>query len=84
MKIYFDVLGKKYKEPLETEQQAIKYARRSLVATQDIPKGTVITEEMLTWKRPGTGISPKFIEFVIGRETKVDIKEDDILTWDMI
>lgn len=84
IEIYFDVLGRKYKEPLEAEKQAIKYARRSLVATKDIPKGTVITEEMLTWKRPGTGISPKYIEFVIGREAKVDIKEDDILTWGMV
>lgn len=42
---------------LETEQTARKNARRSLVTTCDIAKGTVITREMLTFKRPGTGIS---------------------------
>lgn len=81
--IFYNVLGKSFKEPLEAEKQAIKYARRSLVATTDIPAGTIITEEMLTWKRPGIGISPKFFDLVVGREAKKDIKEDDILTWDM-
>lgn len=84
MKIYQEVLGKKYKKPLEAEKQAIKYARRSLVANTDIKKGTIISEDMLTWKRPGIGISPKYFEMVIGREAKMDIREDDILTWEMI
>lgn len=84
VKIYFDVLGNSYKEPLESEKQAIKFARRSLVANQNIPKGTKITEDLLTWKRPGTGVSPKHIDFVIGRVAQIDIKEDEILTWEMI
>ena len=40
----------KKQKPTEAEKQAIKYARRSLVATGDIEEGTVITREMLTWK----------------------------------
>jgi sialic acid synthase SpsE len=83
MKIYNQILGQYNKEPLESEKQAIKYARRSLVAATDIEAGTKITKEMLTWKRPGTGISPKNIELVIGRKALVDIKEDDILTWEL-
>ena len=71
LKIYNDVLGEKQK-PTEAEKQAIKYARRSLVATGDIEEGTVITREMLTWKRPGTGISPKYLETIIGlKVTKI-------------
>lgn len=84
IKIYSQVLGQYQKEPLEAEKQAIKFARRSLVATQDISAGTIITENMLTWKRPGTGISPKYIDLIIGREAKKDIKEDDILDWDLV
>lgn len=62
----------KNKKPTEAEKQAIKYARRSLVATGDIEEGTVITREMLTWKRPGTGISPKYLETIIGlKVTKI-------------
>lgn len=84
MKIYQAVLGQKEKEPLEAEKQAIKFARRSLVANCDISEGTVITEDMLTWKRPGTGISPKYMDMVVGRKARKNIKEDDILIWDMI
>lgn len=84
IKIFSDVLGKREKEPLEAEKQAIKYARRSLVANIDITEGTVITEEMLTWKRPGIGVSPKYIDVIVGRRARKDIKEDEILTWDMI
>ncbi|WP_144478113.1 N-acetylneuraminate synthase family protein [Cytobacillus oceanisediminis] len=84
MKIFEAVLGQKEKEPLEAEKQAIKFARRSLVANCDINEGTVITEEMLTWKRPGTGISPKHMEMVVGRKARKNIQEDDILVWEMI
>lgn len=69
---------------LETEAAARQNARRSLVAAQFIPKGTVITREMLTFKRPGTGISPAEIELVIGRRAIMDIPEDEILTKDMV
>ncbi|MDR7246590.1 N-acetylneuraminate synthase family protein [Priestia megaterium] len=82
--IYFNILGEKFKRPLEVERLAVKFARRSLVATQSIKKGTTITEEMLTWKRPGTGIPPKDINLVIGRKTNIDINEDEILTWEMM
>lgn len=59
-------------------------ARRSLIAASSIPAGTVISAEMLTVKRPGTGIRPKFFDAVVGRTAAVDIEPDDILTWDML
>lgn len=78
------LFGKYYKDYLESEIPARKYARRSLVAKVDIPAGTEIKREMLTAKRPGTGISPEFLDVVIGRSAKRDIKEDEILTWNDI
>lgn len=84
LKVYNDVLGEKTKKPTEAEKQAIKYARRSLVATCNIEEGTVITREMLTWKRPGTGISPKYLETIIGLKAARNIKEDDVITWEML
>ena len=39
---------------------------------------------MLTYKRPGTGISPRFFEMVIGRVASVDIPEDTTITWEMV
>ncbi len=64
---------------LESEKVARQNARRSIVSRGDIPKGTVITREMLTYKRPGTGIAPSQIETVVGRTAAVDIADDTIL-----
>ncbi len=81
LKLLEEIIGKKNKEPLESELQARKYARRSLVAKRFIPKGKVIEEEDITWKRPGTGIPPSMIEYVIGGISLKAIKEDEILTF---
>ena len=65
---------------LESEAAARKNARRSLVATCDIQKGDVVTREMLTSKRPGTGISPDRINEIIGKTAAEFIAEDTVLT----
>jgi sialic acid synthase SpsE len=71
--------------PSELEQREMyAKARRSIVATCAIPAGTTVTREMLTVKRPGFGIKPRFIDAIVGRVAKVDIDEDDIITWDMV
>ena len=59
-------------------------ARRSLVLVRDMRAGDVIKAEDLVAKRPGTGISPKALEFVIGRTLRQNCAEDTILSWDMI
>jgi len=84
LKLLEKIIGKEEKKPIESELAARKYARRSIIAKIDIPKNTVITENMLTFKRPGTGISPKFLERVIGKKTKKNIKKDEILKWEHI
>lgn len=68
---------------LDTELTARKNARRSIVSNVDIKAGTVVTENMLTFKRPGTGISPAKIDWVIGKTAVSDIVEDTILTEEM-
>lgn len=69
---------------LETERTARLNARRSIVANTDIDEGTIITEEMLTFKRPGTGISPDRINDVVGKAALVNILDDTIITEEMI
>jgi sialic acid synthase SpsE len=59
-------------------------ARRSLIAKARIPKGAVITRDMIVIKRPGTGLAPKMIYKVVGKKSKVDIKEDGIIDEGMI
>jgi sialic acid synthase SpsE len=68
----------------EESQEMYAKARRSVVAASDIPSGTVITRDMLTVKRPGFGIPPKFIDALVGRVARCDIEFDDILVWEMV
>ncbi len=76
-------LGNHKRTVSDAEESKKSKFRRSIVAKNAIPKGTVITKEHLDAKRPGTQIPPNEMEFVIGRTTTVDIPEDDLLKWDM-
>lgn len=67
-----------------SEEKAYLYARKSVVAKADIPKGTLIEREMLTCKRPGTGIYPKHLYTVVGKFASRDIPEDTTMTWEML
>ena len=77
-------MGRYEKGPVDAESAAYRYARRSIVSARDISQGTRISREMLTFKRPGTGIYPKFVDMVVGRTARQDIAEDTVLTWEMI
>jgi sialic acid synthase SpsE len=68
---------------IEAEEMYSK-ARRSLVAAVEIPEGTVVEREMLTVKRPGHGIKPRFLEAVVGRRASTRIEADEVITWDMV
>jgi N-acetylneuraminate synthase len=78
------VLGSPEKTVLDCEIIPRREARRSLVLTRDMKAGEVIKAEDLMPKRPGTGISPRFVDIVIGRKVNQDLAEDTILTWDMV
>lgn len=78
------VLGSAEKTVLECEIVPRREARRSLVLTRDMKAGEIIKKEDIMPKRPGTGISPEYGEIVVGRKVVKDLKEDTILTWDMI
>ncbi len=69
---------------MEGEKKARLNARRSLVAQTDIKAGTVITNEMLTFKRPGSGISVSRMEEIVGEKAAVDIRRDTVLKEEMI
>ena len=75
------LLGKEKITSLSSEEPARKNARRSLVANCNISKGETISKNHLTWKRPAHGISPKFINQIIGKVSIKDIPVDTVLKW---
>lgn len=63
----------------ESERKNIAIARKSIVAACDIKAGEVFTEQNLTVKRPGNGISPMRWEDVIGKTAVRDFNEDELI-----
>ena len=76
--------GMKNKQPLICESSTKRESRRSIVLIKDIKKGDVITSDLITFKRPGIGISPALIDEVVGKTAVVDIKKDSLIDFDMI
>ena len=70
-------LGTGEKEPSPSEQKNISVVRKSIVAKCAIKKGETFTEENLTVKRPGNGISPMCWYEVIGQKASRDFAEDE-------
>lgn len=58
------------------------WAHRSVVTLRPIAAGTVLTEEHVWTKRPGTGIPARELDKVLGRKVKTDLPKDRLLTWD--
>ena len=74
----FDALGRTRINQMESEEQKNAF-RRSIIATKEIREGEVITEEMLTSKRPGTGIPPGDVKYILGKKAKRNISHDEII-----
>ena len=71
--------GSGLKEVSASEAKNKPIARKSIVASKSIKKGDLLTEENITVKRPGTGISPMQWDDVIGKTAKKDFEEDDLI-----
>ncbi len=72
-------LGDGSKHVSESERKNIAIARKSIIAARDIKKGELFTEENLTVKRPGNGISPMKWNEVIGQKAIRDFVEDEVI-----
>ena len=72
-------IGSGIKQVSPSEQKNIAIARKSIIAACDIHKGEVFTEENLTVKRPGSGISPMRWDEVVGQIAKRDYVEDELI-----
>jgi len=67
------------KKPSPSEMKNILIARKSIVAKRPIEKGESFSEDNLTAKRPGTGISPMEWDNILGRKSDARYKTDDLI-----
>ena len=74
-------LGDGIKRPCASEERNRSIARKSLVAVRAIRAGEIFSEDNLTAKRPGTGISPMRLHEVLGRKASRDFAVDELIEW---
>ena len=71
--------GSGLKEISSSEQKNIPIARKSIVAIKKINEGDIFSEENISAKRPGTGLSPMKWDEVIGTVSQKDFEEDELI-----
>lgn len=71
--------GSYAKKVTKSEGKNKKIARKSIVAKKEIMKGEILTEENITCKRPGNGISPMQWYSVLGRKAEKNFSEDELI-----
>jgi N,N'-diacetyllegionaminate synthase len=72
-------LGSAEKKVTDSERKNISVARKSIVAAISIGKGEIFTEQNLTIKRPGNGISPMLWETVLGQKAIRNFEPDELI-----
>ena len=72
-------IGDGDKKPTESEKPNIDFVRKSIYTSKEIKIGETFSEDNLTSKRPGKGISPMKLESIIGKVAKRNYKTDELL-----
>jgi pseudaminic acid synthase len=76
----WQALGRVAYGPTDVEKKSLQY-RRSLYVVQDLKAGEVFTRENLRAIRPGLGLPPQYLEQVLGKTVKMDVKRGTALRW---
>jgi len=82
IKIPESILGSGIKKPTSEELEIANLVRKSIVTNRDIFKNEKIKKEDLEIKRPGNGIAPKYLDKVVGRIVKRDLKKGELINLD--
>ncbi len=77
-------LGNGRKEPSPVEMHNAAVVRKSLVAAIDIEAGARLTEEMIRVMRPGTGLPPSMLPYLIGRTVNARVPAGGLLTHEVL
>ena len=77
-------MGDGSKRPAASEADTTAVARKSLMAARDIPAGTVLTEKLVTIKRPGTGLPPAMRPHLVGRTLRESVAAGALFSLEML
>jgi len=73
-------LGHGRKIPTQAELETAKAARKSLVMARDLSAGTRLSQTDITLRRPGTGLPPEAMPYIVGRTLKVSVEAGTVIT----
>ena len=79
----WQALGRVSYGPTEAEKKSIQF-RRSLYVVQDLKAGDVLTRDNVRAIRPGLGLPTKYLEQVLGKAVKRDVKRGTALMWNIL
>ena len=79
----WQALGKVSYGPTAAEKNSVQF-RRSLYVVQDLKAGDVLTRENLRAIRPGLGLPTKFLEEMLGKSVKRDVRRGTALDWSLL
>lgn len=79
----WEAIGKISYGPTKAEEKSLQY-RRSLYFVKDVKIGEILTKDHVKSIRPGKGLAPKYLDMVLGKKAKVDIKKGTPVSWEMI
>lgn len=79
----YEALGDIAYGPTENEKKSLIF-RRSLYIVKDMNKGDVFSRENVRSIRPGHGLSPKYMENMLGKKAKYDIKKGTPAKLDLV
>ena len=74
-------LGHIFYGPTEAEKNSLRY-RRTLYVVSNLRVGDTLTSENIRAIRPGMGLPPKYLDYVLGRKVKQDIPRGTALSWE--
>lgn len=77
-------LGDGTKKCNKSEESTRKVARKSIVAKNDIRRGQTVSYDNITFKRPGDGLSPAFVDEIVGKKAVNDISSDEFITFNNV
>ncbi len=77
----FEALGSTVRKITQQEKSMRVHLSRSLILKQAREKGDLLTAENIEFKRPGTGIRPDEVSYVLGRRLAKDIAANEIINW---
>ena len=74
-----NIMGNGKKRISKSETKNLHVARKSIVAIRDIKKGEIFTENNISFKRPGLGISPMKYWDIINKVSDREYKKDELI-----